>query len=387
MEIIKLSQFTSNIKYIPLETSDEVLINRVTYFDISDDKILTTDNNTLFLFDLKGRLITKFGSKGRGPGEYLSIRNLNIIKSNKINFRSLYDLFEFDINGNFINKYVNIFRMNSYFFSEYYQINDSLFFGNIPNTTGKNEYKASIVNKQGKVEQTYKNYILFDHEKGRGFRTEDGFASFNVYKDEILYKCGYNDTLFQLGDKFQIKPKYVLDFGKYADPLSQRRKSLAEWDPKQYIYLNEFFQTEKYLFLVCNFGNYFPAKRLSPKKLSLPGGEVVDSWFIEGRALGIYEKKTKNLSFCKPTSTDDPLFATGFYNDFDAGPRFLPEKMINDSTMVMWVGAKELIDYVTSDNFKNIIPKFPEKKKQLEELSKRVNVFDNPILMIVTFQK
>jgi hypothetical protein len=104
------------------------------------------------------------------------------------------------------------------------------------------------------------------------------------------------------------------------------------------------------------------------------------------RALGVYNKKTGDLVFCTPTSTDNPLNTSGLLNDIDAGPKFFPKTQINDSTFVMWVNSKELKDHVASDDFKNGLPKFPEKKKQLEELANRLAEFDNPILIFVTIK-
>lgn len=51
--------------------------------------------------------------------------------------------------------------------------------------------------------------------------------------------------------------------------------------------------------------------------------------------LGIFDINLKDLEFVCPTSTDNPLFTTGLYNDIDAGPRFLPHKQINDSTILL----------------------------------------------------
>ena len=101
--------------------------------------------------------------------------------------------------------------------------------------------------------------------------------------------------------------------------------------------------------------------------------------------LRIFDINLKDLEFVCPTSTDNPLFTTGLYNDIDAGPRFLPHKQINDSTMVMWVDAKQLKEHVASDDFKNNNPKYPEKKEELEKLAGGLTEFDNPVLMFVTF--
>ena len=103
--------------------------------------------------------------------------------------------------------------------------------------------------------------------------------------------------------------------------------------------------------------------------------------------MGIFNKQTRKLVFCKPTTTDNFLYTSGLYNDIDAGPRFFPKKMVNDSTMVMWINVKQLKDHIASDDFKNNVPKYPEKKKELEELANKLTIFDNLVIMFVTFKK
>jgi hypothetical protein len=147
--------------------------------------------------------------------------------------------------------------------------------------------------------------------------------------------------------------------------------------------LENVFQTQNYLILDCQFNVQFPAKRLTPKIVM----EGISSWYNTTRALGIYDKQTKKLIFCKPTSTDNSLFTSGLYNDIDAGARFFPKTQVNDSTMVMSIEAKQLKDHVASADFKNTVVKYPEKKQQLEELANRLTEFDNPVLMFVTIKK
>ena len=109
----------------------------------------------------------------------------------------------------------------------------------------------------------------------------------------------------------------------------------------------------------------------------------IEQWYNTQNVLGLYDKANKSLSFCKPTSTDNPLFTTGIYNDIDAGPRFYPFEQINDSTMVMIVEANQLKDHVDSDDFKNTLVLYPEKKSKLKRLVDSIDEFDNPILMFV----
>ena len=139
-------------------------------------------------------------------------------------------------------------------------------------------------------------------------------------------------------------------------------------------------------------GNRFPAKRVNPRpneSSDLAGVIQVNDtrkWYNTTTCLGIYDRKNEELLFCEPTSTDNPLYTSGIYNDIDAGPRFLPRKFINDSIMVMTISAKDLKYHIESDEFKSNIPKFPEKKRQLEELANSLSVFDNPVFMIVTLK-
>jgi hypothetical protein len=137
-------------------------------------------------------------------------------------------------------------------------------------------------------------------------------------------------------------------------------------------------------FIKFQFGDLIPAKRLTPKSTQI-GNNV--NWYNTRNVLGIYDKQKHDLIFCKPTSTDNPLFSSGIYNDLDGGPRSLPQKQINDSTIVMWVDARQLKEHGASDDFKNANPKFPEKNRELEKLAGWLSELDNPVLMMVTFKR
>ena len=389
MQSIFLSQFTDNIQYIPLETKDEITFPYIYEFFMYSDKIITTDLNSVILYDSNGRFKLKFGNKGRGPNGYQFISNLWLSNDRKIYFSSLYDLFEYNINGLFIKKYSNAFLVDDEcYISSWSLIEDSLLFGHIPNQTGQIEYKALLMNKHGKIKQSYKNWILFDRERP----TESGIeqdAYFYWFNGELFYKDGNNDTLFALNNQYQLEPRYTFNLGKFKEPLSERGKPMLKRamsdDRMKYMYLNSAYQTLDYLFVNCSFGNKFPAKRLTPAQFPIPTMNPI--WYNTTNALGIYNKTTCELFFCKPTSTDNPLFTSGIYNDIDAGPRFFPKAQVNDSTMVMWIEAKQLKDHVASNDFKNNTVKYSEKKKKLEELTKNLSEYDNPVLMFVTFKK
>lgn len=388
MEELYLSKYADDIRYVPLETKEGIFLENIRDFDISNGLIVTADLSSVVVFDSGGHFIRKFGTKGRGPEEYQFIQNLSFAKDNKIYFQSLYDLLEFNVDGSFLKKYKNTFLIkNNYYLASWHIIDDSLFFGHVPNSTGNMEYKAMIVDRNSNIIHSYKNFILF-HREHKVASTLEDHAMFPQFHNNFFYKDAYNDTLFKLTDDYQLIPKYAFNLGKYKQTITERNKLPPNFF--QYIFLNGIFQTEKYLFIDCSYFNHFPAKRITQKK---PPAFITDAQFIKDYGwyntrsmLGIYDKSSGNLIFSKPTSTDNPLYTSGLYNDLDAGPRFLPIKMINDSTMVMFVKAKDLKDHVESEDFKNSNAKYPVRKKQLENLANRLTIMDNPVLMMAVFK-
>jgi hypothetical protein len=67
MEVVKLSQITDNIRYVTLETKNGIPF--IYDLDISSDQILITDIRVCSLYDISGKLISKIGNHGRGPGD------------------------------------------------------------------------------------------------------------------------------------------------------------------------------------------------------------------------------------------------------------------------------------------------------------------------------
>lgn len=389
MQKIYLSQFTDNIRYLPLELSQDNPIGVINSITFSEKYILISDNKSCLLYDTKGHFLRQIGKNGRGPGEYqfLTCTRLN---NDRIYIQSVFDLFEYKTDGSFMRKIKNRFMFNNSTYQytrNWIIINDSLFFSHMPNPTGNIQYKALLTNNDCEIIKSYKNHMLFNRDKPVAM-TDDNADIYQLDK-MIYFKEYFNDTLFYLDGQFNLIPKYVFTLGKYQAPLSVREKPFDELGKslQNYIFIPNVFQTDKYMIVKCQFGNYFPAKRLSPLTFNLPDGNVATKWYNTKYTLGVYNKQTKTISFCEPTSTDNPLFTSGIYNDIDAGPRFFPDEMVNDSTMAMYVNVKQLKEHVTSNDFRNVVPKYPEKKRQLEDLAKKLTELDNPVLMFVIFKK
>jgi hypothetical protein len=389
MQKIYLSQFTNNLKYIPLEFSQDNPIGVIYSITFSEKYILINDSKTCLLFDIEGHFIRSIGKRGRGPGEYQLLICSRLYKD-RIYLQSIFDLFEYKTDGTFVRKIKNRFMFNNSTYQytrNWIIINDSLFFSHMPNPTGNIQYKALLTNNDGEIIKLFTNHILFYREKA--ITISDDNAHIYKFDKMIYFKEYYNDTLFYLDCQYELIPEYVFNLGKYKEPLSGREKPLAEWGKSQlnFIFIPNVFQTDKYLFIKCQFGDHFPAKKLTSQTVTLPDGNVYTKWYNTTYALGIYNIQTKTISFCEPTSTDNPLFTSGIYNDIDAGPRFFPDMQVNDSTLVMWLKPSDLINHIKTSEFKNNVPKYLNYKKQLEDLTNNLSDLDNPVLMLVTFKE
>ena len=70
----------ADVRYVPLETTDQSLIQSIHKMATSDDKIVICDlvQNTIFIFDKDGHFINSINKEGPGPQEYSSIQNFAV---------------------------------------------------------------------------------------------------------------------------------------------------------------------------------------------------------------------------------------------------------------------------------------------------------------------
>lgn len=84
---------TTDIKYIQLETNDSSMFGNVDKLIVDNGYIFILDRNiskALFVFNMEGKFITRIGTQGKGPGEYLSLVDFDIAFDEKQ--LVLYDL-------------------------------------------------------------------------------------------------------------------------------------------------------------------------------------------------------------------------------------------------------------------------------------------------------
>ena len=380
MVVVKLSQFTDDIEYISLETQNESILGNPNNYAIGQKNIIFCNSDmSLVLFDRAGKYKMKFGRKGRGPGEYQAVNNL-IVEGEELYFSSGKDLFMFSLSGDFQKKYPDILNPQDGIQLDYITlVDDSLLFGHIQNNNGQAPYKGMLINMKGEVIKTYTNFNIL---KSKGSRINGGSTQIYSFEKSVNFKEQFVDTLFFIDNKYNLIPRFSFRMGSLKMPESVRTNFFEYFQKiNDYYALENILESQGYLFIDMNFGSHFPVEHITVETNS--GQAQEESSINTTHCLGIYNKKTGKLVFCRPTGTDNPLNLTGLYNDLDGGPRFFPERMLNDSTMIMVVSARDLINHVNSKDFINSKTKHPDKKEQLRELAGRLSEDSNPVLILL----
>ena len=354
-----------DIEYIPLETNEQCLIQNTINLGSFSDKLIVNESsfiirhyNTILKFKDNGTFVAKIGTEGRGPNEFQACHDVETNeKGEKIFIVDGFKkkLFIYAGNGDFI-KTVN-FPFNGF---GYFRYIGGKFLCYTDNHLGNIKTSFNLIDTNGIIIKSFANRYPFfkPNNDAYGFNHENLFYVFNykLFKKEV-----YSDTIYSFED-MNFKPHLVI---KVGDKL-MTTKARAEFAG---IDLAKNFITPLNLF---EFGDYVFYDFRYKFELSLNGASSEIYSFIG----------SKKNSFQALINSE-----AGLINDLDGGPSIEPLTIKNDKTIIACIDAIKLKSLVTSESFKKSVPKYPEKKKELEKLANSLKETDNPVLMLVRLKK
>ncbi|MDD4227645.1 MAG: 6-bladed beta-propeller [Mariniphaga sp.] len=343
-EEIFLSDLTSEIKYIPLETNDSCLLFSVNNIYLTQNYIFISDSKKLFQFDKTGRFIKQIGSLGRGPGEHdASIKfstdtfNREIyILSNMIRMMNVYDI-ETGVFKRSFKVNIDVSKFEIFPQGNIVYLTTELPVGILLHTIDE----VYVTDKNGKFLASCQNYNRLNNRS-----TTMGFVHFyRVKKDELRYMYNFQDTLYSLTENFIRKPHAVFNL----DNKIKREKLMV--DPfnneiqfPDFISIPRIHENNKFIFI------------------TLQKGIGIGEWdFINI----LYDKKSHDL-----TPTD------GFINDMDGGLSFWPQFSFGN-TLITSYQANQILEH-----YKSTIGTVHHSESFIE-LTKNLNPEDNPVLVIL----
>ena len=369
--ILNLSDYATNIRYIPLETDDSILMGEIEeMISYEHEKIVISDAyHHCFLFDHNGTFCHQIGSKGRGPNEYLLVVRMSM-HNDLIFITDRYKLLIYDING----VAVDDIGLRSSDFPREYQIRHILPLKKdlfvIDVVTWDNEYYPKAVlceshQSHAKLIKEYPSYIKLD-KSNSGFSFNETAIMYR-FKDEIrTYKPINCDTLFTIGQDAEMDVAFIFDLGKYKPTLSFFEHNQTG----TYIVPVNIFESLNHLFI-----EFWFTPNHAPEPFTYMYSYTGSSWERTNNSVyGVFHKSTGKLILMQ-----QPIKGKlGFKNDFDNGPVLWPHYISSNNELVTHMSAEDFLDYVD---------KMEKPTPQMIELSNRISVDDNPIVIIAKLKE
>jgi len=373
--LLNLSDYATDIKYIPLETSDSVLVGVIPQICYEDEKILIKDISSLkyncYLFDNQGKFCRKIGQWGQGPNDYLYILT-TFIYENLIFLQDVNKFLIYDISGNLVGKYnflANdiIFGDRAFYIHEILPLKKDTFIMNI--TSWNTHYPKAIVfetdNSDIKIIKEYPNYVKIDKLKG-GFSSEEAGVMYR-FKDDVRKYSFINDTVFTIGKDMEINNVFIFELEKYKPPASlveitEENVTLR----KKYIFPTAICESQNHLFIKFSFGDHAhePFEYMNNRGNKSTNRDVY----------GIFDKRTGSLSLMK-----QPIKGKlGFKNDIDNGPIIWPHYISSNNELVTYIYVEEFMEYYK---------KIENPTLQMREVAENVKLDDNQIVIIAKLKE
>ena len=338
---IKMSSFASEIRYISLESNDNIIIEGGPKFFVYDSLIVVRAHRQIMVFDAKeGRFIRKIGDFGHGPNEFMNSHN-SYLKDGKIIISALgwdFEYIEYTIDGKIVNK-IKTFNHPR----EIAWLTDELYAFSYIKQSNSDSVLLQVYDSKGlKVKTTFKD--------DRKFKNTNRFtyygANFHRYNNQLFTKDCFNDTVFRITERKMI-PVFVFNSGRFSPPYNEKEVL----DFTEYHYISEIIESDNYLFFVLQF-----------KKLS---------YFC------YYDKRVRRVFVLSGLQAEN----VGYENDIDGFVPFRPQTLNENN---------ELVGYVYPYQIKKWFDENPDKAAKLSpELKKlrTINDNDNPVLMLVKLKE
>jgi len=106
---VRLSEISTDIKMIPLETTEESVLGSVAQVLYDNDRVFVRDFHGIHAFDLSGKFLFSINRRGRGPGEFFTIPgNITMDKENIYICGGFGKVLRYDRDGRFIDERSNM---------------------------------------------------------------------------------------------------------------------------------------------------------------------------------------------------------------------------------------------------------------------------------------
>ena len=350
---IKLSEIAEKITFIPMETTDASLLNKVranNIISVNGNIVIPCFNMGAFAFDENGKFIAPISRKGQGPAEFL--RFVGVAGNSDLNLIYVKDgrkMMAFRPDGTFVDEFKTPGALH---WESSIVMQDSITLSSVINYTGQRPYRLILTNAQGDTLKAFPQYDRFEIPKGMNYIYINNKENFLYqYKGESVYHDYYCDTLFTV-TRDSLLPRYLLEMGEYKLPKDLRLEA-------------EFFSDDPDLAKKKAENYYRPIFFENDRYIVMP----YTTWNLHNRDL-----PTELMYYDRQTKECIKGEGGAFVNDMMGDLPFCPDARIAENVLAEWWEASELME-LTEEGVE-----LPENLKNLQE-------DDNGVLVLVHLKK
>lgn len=348
---LNLSEFIDTLFYIIPEAVDSGIIGTYNKVIIKNDTIVIADNfGSVFVYSISGTYINSFNYKGRGPGEYTRITDIEFYNGRIYILDNTTKMHSYNVSGEFLGG-VSTPELPEYFMEAY----GYLFNYTVPPWLKMNDYyRFSVYDyKLNKVNSFYRTYYARIEEGMSG----SAIKSYYMFDDTLSLWEQYKDTVFRITEDFKVIPRYSLHSGKKQLSYEESLKKDARDNWMETASFSSFFETKA--FLLINMRYRTNGFALFYNKLDQTGGNVVFNYAVIDH---------------------------GFHNDYDGGYPFWPSRQIDEKVFITWFDPFRFKRKYEDDYFRTLKPMHEDLHKKLEENLNELDSLSNQWIMVVKFR-
>lgn len=202
-----LFDYFRSVELIPLETDANVLMKYVSKIVYYQDRYYTFDMSQaiIFVFDRQGKYLFKINKRGKGPGEYDFVQDININPfSGNLELLTPYGLiYEYDLSGNFV-KRERVSYPNFHAVHQVAIVNKDLYV-----FYSMFELKKIIYYNLSKKELLHEEH---DEDMEIG---SFGYDNLYSYHDEWYFFRPFHTSVYKVGNE-HLEESFRFDLGKYT---------------------------------------------------------------------------------------------------------------------------------------------------------------------------
>lgn len=342
-EELLLSSVANEIRYIPLETTPACFLSGCRQVRIFGGHIYVKDRKALYRFDMDGSFVQQIGKIGNGPGEYGSALWFNFIaSSNEIALYS-YPSGRVNIHDAVSGEFKRSFRpdFDSNGFAELQP-------GKLAFLTWNSKQAKDPGNSSEIYICTLNGDIMDSIPDGRLPRSGNVVSPnhYYVYDESLHYMEFFQDTMYTLSK--DAKKEAYIAFGlenKVQRNELEIKRLIGEIQYPDFLHIGNVLENESSFYFTVEMGLRLNAEN-------------------------------EELKFFYDKSSGQTVNCTSVINDLDNGMPFWPKSVYKDSVLIDFYPAIEFLEYFQT-NFSD-----SERSDDLNDLINRVNVNDNPIVIL-----